>query len=249
MARCELAAWRPLPENATQQRITPTQVILHSAVDAPGPTSLFGYFARADIGLESHFFVKLDGSIEQYMDTKVQADANRWANVRAISIETEDEGNPNQRPWTDAQVRSLVALLQWANQRHGIPLKRCSTWISPGVGYHSMFGAPGPWTPAAGKTCPGHARIAQFNGLLDLATTVVQPPTTPTPDEEDNVATIYWLKGTSIANHAYIVSGISAHYLDLPDLLRWRSWGAKEVKEPVPPSQFAVLDGPLRNVA
>ena len=166
MARYPSAVWRPLPENSHQGNITPTQVILHTAVDAPGPTSLYPFFARGDVSVESHFFVKFDGTVEQYMDTTVRADANRLANSRAISIETEDDGSPAQWPWTAAQVEALVDLILWISVRHGIPLERCPRWDQPGIGYHSMWGAPSPWTPAAGKTCPGSVRIRQFNDII-----------------------------------------------------------------------------------
>lgn len=135
-------------------------------MDAPGPTSLYGYFGRADVSVESHFFVRLDGTIEQYIDTNVRADANRYANVRAVSIETEDEGNPNQRPWSQAQQDALVRLMDWLCEVHSVPRKQCPAWDAPGIGWHSMWGAPSNWTPATGKTCPGNARIPQCFDLI-----------------------------------------------------------------------------------
>ena len=171
MARIPNATWRPLKENETQASIKPTQVILHTAVDAPGPTRLPDYFDRTDISVESHVWIPLGGEIVQMLDTEVRADANRFANRRpdgtgAISIETEDEGNPEGVPWTEAQLLSIENVIRWANEVHGIPLVRCSTPSSPGIGYHSMFGAPSAWTPSAGKTCPGSTRIAQFDTVL-----------------------------------------------------------------------------------
>lgn len=154
-----------LPENRTQPRIRDaTQIILHSAVDAPGRSSLFGFFRRADVKVESHFFVTLDGRVEQYMDTTVVADANYKANPRAISIETEDDGNPNERPWSSAQLATLRALMVWLCRTEKIPARACSAWDKPGIGYHSQFG--GIWTPYRGKTCPGRARIPQVPGLI-----------------------------------------------------------------------------------
>ena len=164
MARCSFARWRPIPENSTQPRITPTQAILHSAVDSPSLlTSLFGFFSRKDVTVESHFHVLVDGTIEQYMDTNVRADANRYANVRAVSIETEDNGDPDNSPWTPAQIGSILRLLRWLHETHGIPLVVCPAWDKPGVGWHSMWGAPSNWTPARGKTCPGRIRIRQIH--------------------------------------------------------------------------------------
>jgi hypothetical protein len=100
MARCPFATWRPLPENEYQGKIDPDQLIWHSAVDGPGETDLWPFFARDDVVVESTFFIQLDGDIIQYTDTTVRADANRWANSRAISVETEDDGDPNNTRWS-----------------------------------------------------------------------------------------------------------------------------------------------------
>ena len=102
------------------------------------------------------------------MDTGRSADANYRANRRpdgtgAISIETEDNvGNPDTLPWTDAQVDTLVRLALWAARVHRIPGRRCPSPSSPGIGFHTLFGAPSAWTPVS-KTCPGVVRIRQFN--------------------------------------------------------------------------------------
>ncbi len=167
MARYPEATWRPLPENETEPVIDPTQIILHTAVDAPGPTSLFGYFSRADCLIESHFFIKFDGEVEQYMSTTRQADANYHASVRAVSIETEDDGDPVGKPWTAAQCDSLVDLMVWLIETHPKILAReCPEWDRSGIGWHAMWGAPSEWTPVAGKTCPGSTRIRQIPALI-----------------------------------------------------------------------------------
>lgn len=165
MARYPGARWRPLKENATQVHITPTQVILHSQGDGSG--SLYAFFQTGS-NLESHFWIGPDGEVEQYLDTTVRADANLDANVRAISIETAGLGAVDKREWNDAQVASIVDLILWCHDTHGIPIRRCPTWSAPGIGYHVMFGSPGPWTPVA-KSCPGTARIRQFPTILALA--------------------------------------------------------------------------------
>lgn len=187
------AVWRPLPENATQPKITPTQVILHTAVDAPGPTSLFPYFVRGEVRAESHFFVRLDGTVEQYIDTTVMANANRRADVRAISIETEDDGRPEEIPWSQPQLAAIVKLVDWLCVTHKIPRVVCPAWDKPGIGWHSMWGfrdpiaqtgpVDNPWSSFRGKTCPGKTRIRQFVTVLMPA--LQTPPPTPTPAEVD----------------------------------------------------------------
>lgn len=163
MAKYSGAVWRPIRENTTQPGIRPTQVILHSAVGSGSLYDLFQY--RSD--LESHFWVGFS-VVEQYVDTTIQADANLDANVRAISIESADNGDPDHFAWTDYQVDQIVSLLVWAHRTHGIPLRRCPAWDQPGIGYHTMWGSPSHWTPVA-KTCPGAARINQFSGILARA--------------------------------------------------------------------------------
>ena len=151
MARYPAAAWRPLPEATREPLITATQVILHTAVS--GAASLYGHFSRDDVDLESHFYV-YQTAVEQYVDTGRQADANRTANIRAISIETWDDGNPALVGWTPVQMDRLVELVAWLCRTHGIPARLCAAHDASGIGWHVMFGAPGPWTPVA-KSCPG----------------------------------------------------------------------------------------------
>lgn len=160
-----------LPENETQPAIVPIQVIVHTAVDAPGRSNIPGYFARADVGVESTFYVYRGGETVQMMDSEVRADANRYANNRAISVEMEDEGDPEGVPFDDKQIAALKAIIQWAHSTHGIPIVQCPGPYSPGIGWHSMWGfedpinltgrKDNPWSTSWGKTCPGKTRIAQ----------------------------------------------------------------------------------------
>jgi hypothetical protein len=102
------------------------------------------------------------------MDTDRQADANLGANDKAISIETEDDGDPNVQPWTAAQLDSL----KWLHNRlvsiyPRIRRREATDCDGPGLGYHSKLGAPSCWTPVPGKTCPGKpVRVEQWNRIL-----------------------------------------------------------------------------------
>lgn len=152
-----------LRESATQPKITPTQVILHTAVDAPGQTDLHNYFNRADIGTESHFFIQNDGTILQYMDTTTRADANHDANSRAISIETEDDGTI--APWTLAQVKAIKRLGEALMKAHSGILRRVAPAQDlPGWGYHSLYDS---WNKNK-HSCPGGPRIHQFQTDLTM---------------------------------------------------------------------------------
>ncbi len=85
MALCPFAVKKLIPPGANDPRIKATQVILHVAVSEG--ESLYDFFAHRSGGIESHFYVRRDGTIEQYRDTAFEADANYTANSRAISIE------------------------------------------------------------------------------------------------------------------------------------------------------------------
>lgn len=176
MALCPFAEVKLLPESSTQPRITPRVAILHSAA---GRGSLFRFF-RDSSSLESHFWIDVDGRIEQYVDTGRRADANRDANGFAVSIETSSSPAATE-PWTPAQVAAILRLLRWLATVHPIPLRKCDRWDGSGIGHHTMWGAPSRWTPVA-KSCPGPARKAQFPGILAALATGHEPaPPTPTP--------------------------------------------------------------------
>lgn len=161
MALCPFADHKLLPENESQPRIEPRIAIAHSAA---GSGSLYRFFLNGS-NLESHFWISKTGIIEQYMDTNVRADANLKANAFAVSIETESSIAATE-PWTDAQVKALIRLLDWLCDTHPAILRRqCPAWDAAGLGWHIMFGAPGPWTPVA-KSCPGPARIKQMQTVI-----------------------------------------------------------------------------------
>lgn len=169
------ASWRPLPENETEPAIAATQLIFHSAVSRG--ESLYAFFSRADVVVESHFYVQGDGDAEQYIDTARQADANYRANVRAISVETWDNADPDRIPWTEQQMARLTDIAVWAYHQHGIPLRWCDGPDAPGIGYHSLF--PG-WSPVV-KTCPGLARRPQVQQIINRAVAAVTGNVAPAP--------------------------------------------------------------------
>ncbi len=155
MALCPFAEKKILPENSSQRAITPRAVVLHSAA---GKGSLYRFFLNSS-NLESHFWVAESGRIEQYIDTGKRADANLNANNFAVSIETESTVAATER-WNPAQAAAIVKLVAWICDTHNIPKKQIENATGSGIGWHIMFGAPGPWTPVA-KSCPGPARVKQ----------------------------------------------------------------------------------------
>jgi hypothetical protein len=182
MALCPFAEQKLLPESATQAAIRPRAVIAHSA---GGEAELYGWWQNDESrGLESHFWVGRDGRTVQYIDTEVRADANGQANSFAVSIETASTVHATER-WDPPQARALVRLIDWLCDVHDIPREQMVKPTSSGLGWHVMFGAPGPWTPSKGKVCPGPARIDQFVSEIIPAVQAAATIVHPTPDPKD----------------------------------------------------------------
>lgn len=185
--------WNPLTEHASQPEIVPYQWIVHTAVDAPGPTDLHAYFEHHS-DLESHTWLRW-ASHEQLMDLDRRADANYHANrfrlpdgryVGAISTETEDDGHPEEKPWNGYQIKELIRFGVWLHRTFGIPVELPKAWDAPGMGYHCLY--PNDWTNVPGKTCPGHTRTKQFiEVVLPGIRAAIAPPTNPPSEEDDDM--------------------------------------------------------------
>lgn len=166
-------AIKKLIPSSTDPKITARVAILHVAVFEGD--SLYDYFKNRSGGVESHFYIRYDGVVEQYRDTDQQADANWHANDFAISIETAGKG-PGE--WTAAQLASIKELLLWLNEVEKIPLVVPTKWNGSGVGYHILFmdeWAGGP------RSCPGPDRIKQFKNVLVPWMAGQHSPASPIP--------------------------------------------------------------------
>jgi hypothetical protein len=176
-----------IPAGSNDPAITPIGVILH--VDGGNVGNLHDYFDGPSGGIESHFHVPKVGTPYQYRDTSREADANYHGNsflqngkrFGFISVETQGLASGE---WNANQIAEIKKLLLWAHETHEIPLRRCPAWNQPGIGYHVMFGAPGPWTPHA-KVCPGPDKVKQFTEVLVPWFAHATPPTNPTEPEDD----------------------------------------------------------------
>lgn len=162
------ATWLPLPEADDQGSYTKTQLIYHSTGSAAGARANRNYFAQSKVQVESTFIVDYDGEVVQVMEASARADANGSANRRAISVEMVGTGD---EPFTPAQVESAIAIARWACDEHQISRRRIPSESESGIGWHVMFGAPGPWTSVAGKVCPGTKRIQQIRDVIIPAAT------------------------------------------------------------------------------
>lgn len=195
---------REIPRFRT--RMTPVRVNLHTAVSST--TSLYSYFAVPG-RVCSHFYVRQDGTVEQYVDTAYRAAADLEGNADTISVESWDgylrtwrDGDPVP-PWTPAQVDSLARLTRWVLDAHpSIPARLAVDSLpgptSRGVSWHRL--GVNPWrkpggllySNAVGKVCPGDARIAQIPTILARATADATPEGDEmTPEQARQLKAVY----------------------------------------------------------
>ncbi len=183
---------RLIPHGSNDPAIKPIGAILHVDAGNAGGEALYNYFNGPSGGIESHFHIEKDGTVYQYRDTGFEADANYKGNsffvegVRRGYISIETQGLERGK-WTEAQLKEIKALLLWLSEEHEFPLQVTPTSKSPGVGYHTLFGAPGDWTPVS-KSCPGPDRKVQFREVLvpwmKNPYNKVEPKTEPLPKPE-----------------------------------------------------------------
>jgi N-acetyl-anhydromuramyl-L-alanine amidase AmpD len=181
-----------LPEWNSQPRITPTAIIDHSIV---GSALGAWWFFHDSTGIESTFIIRLDGHIWQLMDTGRESDANLDFNDHALSIEHEDNGDPDNFPFSDRQLASNIWLKNKLVAVHPtIPRKKvtgCNGDASKGLGYHSLLGAPSCLTPARGKTCPGKpVRVEQWNRIILPAFLNPEETEDMTPEQAKQLADV-----------------------------------------------------------
>lgn len=188
---------KPLVRNYTNARRKVTDaIVLHVA--AGEAASLQGWFNNPRAGASSHFYVRRDGTVEQYLPI----DRISWSGVRsdqrAISIETQGMGHGE---WTAAQINAIVKIVRYCRDKYPtIPARQMtsSKRTEKGIGYHRL-GVPGSyaqkalgksqtggelWSGAVGKICPGPDRIKQVPTIVAMvkgATTPAKPTPKPTP--------------------------------------------------------------------
>jgi hypothetical protein len=172
-------------------------------------SSLWDYFNKTS-SPDSHFYVRRDGSVEQYVDTSQRANADYEGNDATVSVETQGGVNdPNGEPWTDAQLEALAQLYVWVVETHGVMVQLASSshydTTSRGLAWHRLGidgnfpelpdiragrkqrGGGMHWSTSAGKACPGDAKIRQLPGVYDRAVAILTgsiTPPTPEPEPE-----------------------------------------------------------------
>lgn len=174
--------------SGNRRMVAHNRVNLHVAVSMA--SSLHGYF-NAPYRPSSHFYVRKNGVVEQYVDTDWRAEADGDGNDATISVETQGGlKNPNGEEWTPAQVEALAQLYAWAVKTHGIKLQVATSSHlgarSKGLSWHRLgidgnFPSTGilrgrnqrgggmHYSSSFGKPCPGSAKIKQIPGIFARA--------------------------------------------------------------------------------
>ena len=170
---------KPLDRNYTKQTRRGTNaVVLHVAVSESA--TLAGWFNDPRARASSHFYVRRDGTIEQYIPINLISWAGVQSDQRAIAVETQGMGHG---AWTAAQVQAMQQIIKFCQSKYrGITTRvmRSSKKAETGIGWHAL-GVPATqtqklrrvsqtggelWSGAVGKICPGPDRIKQVPGLV-----------------------------------------------------------------------------------
>jgi hypothetical protein len=199
MARFDCAVWRPIAANTGGLLAPNLGLILHHAV-ANG--SLYDFFNSPSAGVSAHFWVGLDGRIEQYVYTDVVAWHGMNLNSRYCGVETEGcSAPPHDQPMTAAMVDGLARLYAEGHRRHGWPMVTAEADGQPGFGYHRM---------AVSTACPCQVRLNMRAEILARAGDLIDgAPAPPASQQEDNMVLEdpatggYWCADADGAVYAY----------------------------------------------
>lgn len=146
--------------------IFPIGNVFHVAVSEA--SSLHDFFDGPSGGIESHGYIRRDGTVEQYRTLDREADAQAAGNSFTfdgkrcgfLSWETQGMGDGE---WTPEQVATIKRIMQFTHDEIGVPLIQAPAWNRPGNGYHSLFPE---WNPNA-HSCPGPDRIKQWPNIIN----------------------------------------------------------------------------------
>lgn len=230
------------------------RINLHTAVT--NSPSLYDMFSKG--GACSHFYVREDGTVEQYIDTDRYSAADLEGNDATISIETWDgytgRSGWQPPPWTPKQMDALVDLCAWIMRTHDIPVRLADDSkpgpSSRGLSWHRLGcdgnfpalpsllagrqqrGGGMRYSSAFGKVCPGDARIAQIPEIETRIRARLTNPTAPAqvPDVQEDDMPIIYRAGGERTRYGVLVQGLAAVELSTKaEYDNLRAAGVKEV--------------------
>lgn len=186
MARYPDAVWKPVdrykPGGTSHVPMArANRLVYHTAVS--DGTSLFDLFNHPGNPI-AHFYLREDGTPEQYCDTDTRSSAVLEGNYDCVTVESWDGGGSKFHgtdgpDWTPEQVETAAQLAAWCHKVHGIPLEHLdSSSPGQGVGWHRLGidgnfppgilhgRRPGGeiWSASSGKVCPDDHKI---HGVVD----------------------------------------------------------------------------------
>jgi hypothetical protein len=139
----------------------------------PGP-----FFARPVNGASSHFWIRKDGELVEYLPLEVASWAQAAGNYSYVSVET--DGTPDVALSAE-QVATFARLYAWVEAHPafgGFGYQLAESPGQKGLGWHGMGGAA--WGGHTG--CPGDLRKAQRPAILAAAAQGhAAPAPAPTP--------------------------------------------------------------------
>jgi hypothetical protein len=245
-------AWFPgaIRKEITRHRTPRTRdrgICNHIAVSEAA--SLFNYFNQPG-NPTSHFYVRYDGDVEQYVDTQFRAPANLKGNPTMISIETQGGKIAGQK-WTAAQLETLAQIAAWCHQVHGIPLQAMpnSRPESIGIGYHRLGIDPWRvpdgelWSMSYGKTCPEEQRIAQQPYIITRARVIAAgTPEEDMPMTDAQAAALLTAAETSAKSCEEIAQLFRTHAIRMDNLVNHQMPDLRADAEAIKLSTAAIVE-------
>lgn len=166
--------WRGNCSNRGPGLRTRTRGAVLHVNDGPD-VSLWSWVNNPSSDMSCHFQVRVDGTIEQYLDTTELSWCQRSGNNDWISIEMPTHPDTGM---SSAQIAAAARILAWLHQLYGFPLQLTSDPYGAGLGWHGMGAAAGvDW---GHPDCPGDIRLAQRAQILTAAAS----GTTPTQEDD-----------------------------------------------------------------
>lgn len=166
------AEYKPIERNFSHNpMVAHLGLVLHVQV---GNGSLAGWFNNPQAEVSSHWWVGVNGAVEQYVDAELTAWAQAEGNATYLSVET--EGEPNVA-LTVAQIDALAGLYRWCHDTFSIPFAVADTVGQRGFAWHGMGGESWGNHP----DCPSPVRLAARAEILQKAQGAAIPPAVPGP--------------------------------------------------------------------
>jgi hypothetical protein len=164
-----------IPPGVNDPKIKAIGNVFHVAVSESA--DLHDYFDGPSGGIESHGYIRRDGSVIQYRTLDREADAQAAGNSFTYAgqlcgfLSWETQGGALGE-WTPEQVATIKRIMHFTHDEGGVPLQQAPAWNRPGNGYHSLYPE---WNPNK-HSCPGPDRIKQWPAIIQEVA-VSLPPT------------------------------------------------------------------------